>query len=166
MVTKSLTIRFSDTPQPNTHSNSGCRALTYYFRLLNLRLISIEYNITVSHTNAKTNNCKEPTCSEGNLRNCHITFFHLLIDVQPHHSLLYHWNLGPVKMVNIWDFPYKNLKYITNNTNKLHSGQMPAQSQQKRQKKQNHKCCPSVLTFDFELTFFVKPNSVWNEKIK
>ena len=38
-------------------------------------------------------------------------------------------------MVNIWDFPYKNLKYITNNTNKLHSGQMPAQSQQKRQKK-------------------------------
>ena len=81
MVTKSLTIRFSDTPQPNTHSNSGCRDLTYYFRLLNLRLISIEYNITVSHTNAKTNNCKEPTCSEGNLRNCHITFFHLLIDV-------------------------------------------------------------------------------------
>ena len=30
----------------------------------------------------------------------------------------------------------------------------------KDKKNQNDKCCPSVLTFNFELTFFVKPNSV------
>ena len=45
-------------------------------------------------------------------------------------------------MVNIWDFPYKNLKYITNNTKNLQSEQMPAQSQKKRKKKKKPQVLP------------------------